>query len=120
MKLIALNTIIASIVLVFSHVASAAEVQDARLNIETQTIEIDVTYSGGCEQHEFEVKTRNCTRDASMTCVVAVIDTVNNDQCRQIVKETIEVPAFEYIGQANLGDLVIVGDNGSAIHLPLR
>ena len=120
MKLVAVNTIIAAFVILFSNLASAAVVEDARINVDNQTIEIDVTYSGGCEQHQFEVKVRNCTRADQMTCIAELVDTTSTDQCRQIVQETIEVPSFDVLGKMAIADLVIVGDNDSAVRLPLR
>lgn len=116
----ALIVTIAAIVTSFGTLAHAAQVEDARLNVDTQTIQIDVTYSGGCSEHNFEVKMRNCTRANPMTCIAEVVDHTSDDQCRQIVQETIEVPAFEYLGKAALADVVIVGDDGSAVRLPLR
>ncbi len=100
--------------------AQAAQVEDARINFNDQTIEIDVAYSGGCEQHEFDVQIRSCTRSTPMTCVVEVIDTTKTDLCRQIVQETVVVPAADYLAKAPLADIVIVGANNSAVRLPLR
>lgn len=116
----ALTITLSAIVLSFSTLAHAAVVEDARLNIDNQTIEIDVTYSGGCETHDFEVKIRNCTRANPMTCIAEVVDHTSVDKCRQIVQETIEVPALEFLGKASLADIVIVGEDDSAVRLPLR
>jgi len=110
----------AAIIFTFSQFAGAAQIDDARYNFETQTIELAVTYNGGCVPHDIELQIRNCTRANPMVCVAQVVDHTTGDTCRQVVQTNIVVPAFEALGKQALADVVIVGDNGSAVHMPLR
>lgn len=118
MKAIVTSTI-TSAVIFFSQFAMGAQVVEARLNLENQTIELDVVYSGGCEEHNFELEVRSCARTSPMSCVAQLIDTTKTDTCRGIVEETIEVPAHTYLEKLPLTTLIILGSEDTAVHLPL-
>ena len=116
----AINVTMSAALIFFSHLAMAdVQVDDARLNFDRQVIEIDVTYSGGCEAHNFELEIRSCNRTSPMTCVAQLHDRSGTDTCRELITETIEVPAFSELEKAPMSSLIILGTNGSAVHLPI-
>ena len=113
----ALHITMSAAIFFFSHLVLAAQVHDARINEENQTIELDISYSGGCVEHKFELKVRNCGRTSPMSCVAELIDK-SFDSCRQIIETTIEIPAEKYIDKTALINLVILGSEKTAVQLP--
>ena len=106
--------IFAAVVLV-SGIASAFEIQGARLNTEKQAIELDVVYSGGCQKHDFVLNLNTCTRAIPTACVAQVEDVGAPDSCRAIIKETVLIPAQRYLQNVNLHQLVILDEQKNPV-----
>ena len=103
-----------------ANVASAAHLKDARLNLENQTIELDVVYNGGCVEHNFELEVRSCNRTLPMSCVARIVDSAQSDSCRAVISETVEVSAVELLEKMALSEVVILGAGDSAVHVQVR
>lgn len=106
--------------------AFANEVQSARYNANTNAIEIDVTYGGGCEEHKFKLQMGACLESFPVSCSAQLIDVSDNyDPCEAMVGETVSITLKE----AGLDDdyfngawISIEGSNNSSasVKLPLR
>ena len=75
--------------LFLSGVSYAATVNSAKM-IGFDTIEIDVTYGGGCEEHTFELQpTGQCTKSIPAQCSLKLVGLTNNDNCRALVRKKV-------------------------------
>ena len=97
--------------MVMTSAAQAAVVNRAWLNVEKETISLDLVYSGGCIVQPIKLNVDNCSRSNPMTCV-AHVETADN--CRSTVTETVEVSATDFLNEANLKQLVIVDEDKNA------
>ncbi|CAF0983713.1 unnamed protein product [Adineta ricciae] len=66
-------------------------IRDARYNKQTKTIDIQVQYSGGCAEHEFQLKVGSCRETYPVQCDAKLIDLTVNDYCDAIVSREVSI-----------------------------
>lgn len=76
----------------FSISVFAVEVQEARFNAETNSIEVDVVYGGGCKEHTFTLKPGICLESFPVQCQVTIIDQTKGDFCEAFISQTVVFP----------------------------
>lgn len=73
-----------------AHAKRSPEVKGARYNADTQSIDIDVAYGGGCAEHLFKLQLEGCLESMPAQCSATVIDvTVEPDFCEAYIHQTI-------------------------------
>lgn len=97
--------------------ANAAYVYDARFNPETEEINLEVVYFGGCESHQINLQFQHCSRMNPTACVAAITDTGAGDSCDQILGETVSIPTNGLYKKNQLQKLVIVGEDGTSAEI---
>jgi hypothetical protein len=72
-------------------------VSAAHYNSSTQSIEVTIAYSGGCEAHRFKLEMQTCLRSFPLHCLAKIVD-VNSkpDLCEAFVKQTVSFDPVEY------------------------
>lgn len=102
--------------------ANAAEVRDARINTEKGTVDIDVSYGGGCREHKFELKLETCMESYPVQCTAKLIDLTTDDYCEAYISQTVSISLKEsgltdsYFSK---GSLTITGSGNSRAHVQL-
>ena len=109
-----MKTILFTALMTITSFANAAYIRDAHLNTETQEINLEIVYFGGCEEHKIDVQFQHCSRMNPTACVATITDSGAGDSCSHIVGETVTIPAGELMSQPQLQKLVIVGESGSS------
>jgi hypothetical protein len=73
------------------------EVQGARYNAATQSIDVDVAYGGGCEEHKFKLQMGGCLESMPVQCSAKVIDvSAKPDFCEAYIHQTISFKLTDY------------------------
>jgi len=80
-------------------------IRDGRFNSSTDSIEIDVQYSGGCKEHKFELKISTCRESYPVQCDAQLIDLVTDDFCKALIIETVSIKVHD----AGLDDIYYKG-----------
>lgn len=84
-----MKNIIAIAILTFmANHSFGVTVKSAKLDSSKNSILIDVTYSGGCGEHDFSLKLKNCRELSPVQCSAELIETTN-DACELAINETI-------------------------------
>jgi len=96
--------------------AQAATVNDAKV-IGFNTIEVDVTYGGGCLEHTFKLKPNDlCSKSIPAQCQVELIDLTEGDHCRALVSTKVQFKLSDFgldKGVYSSSVLRTTGDNES-------
>ena len=72
--------------------AVSAEILDAFYDVDKDKLVLDITYSGGCEKHEFTlIKVPGCMKSYPVRQKAILKHTSNGDACKALVREQIEV-----------------------------
>ena len=96
----------------------AVEVKRAAYDAKADTIEIDVVYSGGCEEHEFTLDLGPCMETYPMQLRAKLVDHNTTDFCDAIIGRTISLPASSVEG-CRPAHVTIRGDRGEAtVYVP--
>ena len=99
-----------------SSASFAAEIGSGHFNEETKSIELNVTYGGGCGDHEFSLIFGKCFETRVVSCDVQLIEATDDLLCQAVITTTISIPVpseilnDKYYSGANL---TISGDNAS-------
>lgn len=65
-------------------------IDDARYFPESQLIEIDIRYSGGCEEHFFDFELGDCNETQPIQCLEAkIVDRNRSDMCVRTIFSTL-------------------------------
>lgn len=75
--------------------AFGAIVRSARLDASKNYILIDVTYIGGCSQHDFSLKLGSCLETFPVQCSAELIEKTD-DQCEALIANTAVIPLDQY------------------------
>ena len=74
----------------------AAEVINARLNLATQAIDVDVRYGGGCKDHKFSLQFGACLESYPVRCEAKLVDSTKDDFCEALISTTASFSLKEY------------------------
>ncbi len=101
--------------------AFSAEISSGRYNAETQSIELDVVYGGGCGKHDFDLEVDGCRESFPVSCDAKLIET-SQDFCEALISTTIQLPLQKEglnDGYYSNGSITITGDNNSEVTIIL-
>ncbi|CAF1451670.1 unnamed protein product [Rotaria sordida] len=70
-------------------------IQDGRYNSKTKTIELNVQYSGGCDEHKFQLKIGTCLESYPVQCDAKLIDLTTNDYCKALIQRKVLIDLHE-------------------------
>ena len=81
-----------------ANIASAVEIKDARVDASAGTLEVDIAYGGGCEEHKFELKVSNiCLESFPVQCSAEVVDvSAKPDMCEAYLFRTVKFVLSDY------------------------
>lgn len=80
-----------------AHAERMPEVQGARYNAANQSIDVDVTYGGGCEEHKFKLDIGMCLESFPVRCEAIVLDVSEKpDFCEALVSKTVSFKLADY------------------------
>lgn len=72
-------------------------VNSARYNSATQSIEVDISYGGGCEEHKFELQIGGCLESMPVQCSATVVDVSKKpDFCEAYLSQTVSFKLSDY------------------------
>jgi hypothetical protein len=72
-------------------------VNGARYNAANQSIDVDVTYGGGCEEHKFKLDIGMCLESFPVQCEAIVFDVSEKpDFCEALVSKTVSFKLADY------------------------
>ncbi len=96
--------------------AVAATVHSAKLDKTKKNILVEISYSGGCKTHKFNLKMGACLETYPVTCSAELKETTvgGPDLCEALVGETVTLNLSQYrLDEAYYagGSLTITGDN---------
>ncbi|MCX7977543.1 MAG: hypothetical protein N2578_00920 [Bdellovibrionaceae bacterium] len=78
--------------LVSAFQAHAHRLVDARWDRTTQTLSLDLIYTGGCEEHNFSLLFGECQRGAEGLEIAArLVDTGWRDICEKLIRQTVRI-----------------------------
>ncbi len=117
-----MKILVTFLMMIVCSTAFAARVLDVRLDLENQHLLIDVAYTGGCSEHQFEFRLESfCLETYPVQCNGSLIDKTN-DQCEALLGGTVVVN----LKKAGLTDpyfsegrLTIHGDDRSSVTVTL-
>jgi acyl-CoA hydrolase len=112
--------------LISSYSAHSAEVIDARTNLETMEIEVEVAYAGGCEEHVFGLQLGMCFESYPVQCTAKLLHTTKSgepDFCEAFFRHTVKFPLEDYGFLSSYfknGSLTIsgAGESSATVKLP--
>lgn len=102
--------------------AQAAYVKGAKVDASSQTLLVDVEYSGGCAVHKFALNIGACYETFPVQCKIQLIHDDGGDDCEAMVGETLRFPLAD---EGLLGSyyerayLTILGDGGTKAEVQL-
>lgn len=106
-----------------AHAERMPEVQGARYNAATQSIDVDVAYGGGCEKHVFKLEVGGCLESMPVQCSARVIDvSAKPDFCEAYIHQTISFKLADYgltDDYYTRASMVIEGANNSSAGIDL-
>ncbi|MEZ0391810.1 MAG: hypothetical protein ACAH59_06315 [Pseudobdellovibrionaceae bacterium] len=70
--------------------SQATEIRGARLDATGKNVLIDVSYGGGCENHEFSLKLKGCFESYPVQCQADLVH-LTEDHCEAYISETISI-----------------------------
>ncbi len=84
-------------VFTFTNPVMALEVHSAYVDIKSKTLELGISYTGGCIEHTFDLLRNFCLKSNPMKCSAQIIDTTAEiDSCDSIVVEYVQFSLPEY------------------------
>lgn len=82
------------------------------IKVKGNTMLIDISYSGGCEKHQFEMTgSQNIAKSLPPIRAIQLVHKANGDSCKKMVMETIEV---------DIKELAYKKEAGSTIYLTIE
>ena len=117
-----MKNILLGLVFLISLPASAALIQGGSVDLEKGVILLEVSYSGGCKDHEFSLQIGGCLESMPAQCSAKLIHKRNGDFCEMYINRTIEISLEDaelndpYYSGASLG---ITGDADSRVTIEL-
>lgn len=102
--------------------AQAAVINSGSYNAKTKSIDLNVSYGGGCQPHTFTLKMGTCLETFPVRCDVKLVEDFHGDVCEAFITEDISLPvastplADTYFNGASL---IITGDNKSSVNIQL-
>lgn len=98
--------------------SQAAVIEGGRANEVDGTLELDVAYGGGCEEHRFDLQVDMCLESHPVKCDAKLIHDSNGDACEAYISRTVEFSLSELgLNDAyfSRGSLTINGDGGTKV-----
>lgn len=120
------------LVLALSLISSSAfavgkpNVNGARYNAAKQSIDVDVSYGGGCEEHAFKLEIGMCLESFPVQCSAEVLDvSAKPDFCEAFLHQTVSFKLADYGLNDNYfsGALITIGGEGkegASVRLPRK
>ena len=97
---------IIAVIVMISNPAGAALIQGVRMT--ESGVQMDVVYGGGCKDHVFSLKRMVCTRSTPMSCALELIDEGQDDPCRALIPQTIDLPLDSNILSGQVNQLIFM------------
>lgn len=69
--------------------SQAVQVTSAKLDSSGENLIVDVSYGGGCKEHEFKLEVGMCLESYPVRCGVTVVDLQKGDFCEAYIHETV-------------------------------
>jgi len=83
------------------------------IRVKGNTMLIDVSYSGGCEEHQFEMTgSQNIAKSLPPIRAIQLVHKANGDQCKKMVMETIEVDIKALAYKQEAGSIIYLTIEG--------
>lgn len=83
------------------------------VRVKGNTLSIDVNYSGGCEEHQFEmVGSKNIAKSLPPIRSIQLVHKANGDKCKKLVMQTIEVDIKALAHKQESGDKIFLTLDG--------
>ncbi len=110
----------------FAFTATATEIRDARVNLENMTLEVDLSFGGGCEEHVFDLQMGMCLESFPVQCEATLLHSTksgNPDFCEAYLHQTAVFSLEEkglldsYYSRASL-TILGSGDSKASVRLP--
>jgi hypothetical protein len=86
---------IAMILVLISNYSSAAIVKSASVDEKGENLLVEVTYSGGCGAHRFNLKYDGCFATTPAACEVMLVEKTK-DFCEKLIHETLTFSLTTY------------------------
>lgn len=113
--------------LALSAPAFGAQVNAARYNEQKQSIDVDLSYGGGCEEHVFKLEINACLESYPVRCDAVVKDvTPRPDMCEAFIHKTVSFKLADhglldsYYDGASIQIRGAGGDRGALVLLPRK
>lgn len=75
----------------FASTEALLRIKSGQFNSSTNTIDFIVQYSGGCKDHQFELKIGKCRESFPVQCDAQLIDLVTDDFCKALIVENVSI-----------------------------
>ncbi len=100
--------------------AQAFQINGGRLNADKTNLRIDVTYTGGCEKHQFQLLMDACVNSSPVQCRMTLVDENENDACEALINETVEINLAKAGIQGSFYSSALLKINGPGQNNSLR
>lgn len=100
--------------------AFAAYVKSAKLDAQKKNILVDVSYGGGCGDHEFSLQVGECLETFPAQCSAKLIEKTN-DNCEALISATVTISLEQYgltDSYYQRASLTIMGDKNEQTNNP--
>lgn len=88
------------------------------IRVEKNTMFIDITYSGGCEEHTFAVVgSEMISKSLPPIRSVQLIHSAKGDHCRKLVEETLKVDISKLAYKEEVGSTIILMVNDFSMRI---
>ncbi len=120
------NLATALILTLAADAAQSATVHSASVDPVKQVITVDVSYGGGCKEHDFKLKFKGgCMESYPVQCHLVLEENSHGDMCEAMIGKRVQFTFAELglnDGYFNGAYLTIFGDNQSraTVSLPFR
>jgi hypothetical protein len=112
---------IATLMTMFSFTSMAAEIQKARYNPNTKSIELEVRHGGGCDEHFFSLDVGACAQTFPVQCEATLVHETH-DTCEAYIGSSVSISLKEaglnksYYSGASL--TITYGNSEATVRLP--
>lgn len=72
--------------------AQAATIRFGAYNSATDSIDLNVTYAGGCKEHKWKLEIGSCQESMPVRCPAKLVDLTTDDYCEAIVARKVSLP----------------------------
>ena len=113
---------VVSLLALTSTLSWAAVIEGGSVDLSKNSLVLKVSYSGGCEKHDFNIELGDCYETAPVQCEARLVEDSHGDTCEMGASETLEF-SLKDLGlndpYYSSGRLTIQGDRGSKVTVKL-